>query len=183
MQVTIKETKEQPLLSRKQVTATVSFAGSATPSNAQIKSEIAKQTKAKEDVIVMKGLDTKFGSNSGNMKVYVYSSVEEKNKFELVTKHQKKQMQAALEAKKKAEEDAKKAAEEAAKKAGEEKAAAAEAAKAPAEETSGSEASEAPKAKLSSEPAEAEGAQEKPAEAAKEAPAAEPAKTEEPKAE
>ena len=129
MQVTIKQTTDQPVLSRKEVIATVSFEGEPTPSNNQIKAEIAKATKAKENLIVMKGLSTKFGSGSGDMKVYVYASPESKDQFEELTKHQKDKMKKEAEEKAKAAEEAKKAAEEAKKKAEEEKAAA-EAAKA-----------------------------------------------------
>ena len=122
MAVKIISTEEKQLLERKEVKRSLSFIGKATPSNAEIRKDIASQLKAAENLVIVKHVYTKFGSGEASVEAYVYDSESSLKKFEPVTKHMKL----------KAEELAKKAAE-AAKAAEEAKAAEAAKAAAPAE--------------------------------------------------
>lgn len=144
MKFKIKSKTERPLFQRQEVVAVVEFEGKETPSNNQMIEELAKATGAKKDLVVLKGLDTHFGSRSGELKALVYKTPEAKKAYTPMTKAIKERLKKEEEERKKAEEEAKAAAEEAKKKAEEEKAAA-EAAKAeekPAEEKPAEEKAE-----------------------------------------
>ena len=91
------------LLHQKIIEVEIAHPGKATPSKDEIKKEIAKTAKAKEDLITIKKIKTDFGSGSSIVTAYVYDSEEDLRKIEPMTKHLKAQ--------------AKKAAEEAAKQA------------------------------------------------------------------
>ncbi|MEE9525387.1 MAG: hypothetical protein V3V78_02155 [Candidatus Woesearchaeota archaeon] len=72
---------EQPLLSRTQVTAHIIFEA-ATPSNEDVAKEIAKQTKKDVKLVVIKKINTHYGSKEADVDAYVYSSEEEMKKVE-----------------------------------------------------------------------------------------------------
>ncbi len=119
MQLKILNKQENPLLSRTEVSAELTFEG-AVPSANEVKKEINKQLGADFNLIDV-SMESEFGSKAATAQINVYKD--------------DKAMKAAIKKGKKALEKEKKAAEEAAKKAEEEKAAA-EAPKeeAPAEE-------------------------------------------------
>ncbi len=132
MQLTIETNNKNPLLGRTEVQGKLTFTG-ATPSNADVQNEIAKQLKVDAALVVVKHVHTVFSSQEASVEAVAYDSAQAQQKAEKMTKHLRKK--AEEEAKIKAEEEKRKA-EEAAKKAEEEKAAkeAEAAAQAPAEE-------------------------------------------------
>jgi ribosomal protein S24E len=75
------EQKENVLLHRKEVTATVTF-DKATPSNADVMKELAAKCGGTEDAIVMKKIDGGFGNHTAHVKAFVYASAEHKAKIE-----------------------------------------------------------------------------------------------------
>ncbi|MFH1275714.1 MAG: hypothetical protein ABIH82_01240 [Candidatus Woesearchaeota archaeon] len=122
MKLTINEKKDNSLLGRTEVSGSLVFEAS-TPSNNELVLAISKELKSEPELIVMKHIHNKFGEKKAVFLVYAYNTLESKQKFEVVTKHLRKQ---AEEAAKKSEEEKKVAAEakakaEEAKSAAEEK--------------------------------------------------------------
>lgn len=105
MKLEIKETKENSILKRKEITGTIIFQG-GTPTNKDAAKEIAGQLKTGVECVVMKHIYTDFGKQIANFEAYVYESKEQKEKIEPKTKKDR-------DAEKKAKEEAKKKAEEA----------------------------------------------------------------------
>jgi len=77
MNLKILEQKDEPLLSRKDITAEVIFDSSVTPSNAEVKKNIASQTKSDEKLVVVKKIDAAFGATKAVVRAYVYTSEKE----------------------------------------------------------------------------------------------------------
>ncbi len=90
MNVTITEQKENVVLGRKEVTATVLFEGTATPNRKDIQKELAKQLGSKEDLTIVNTIKTVFGNAKAIVSARAYNdeesmlAVERKN---LVEKH------------------------------------------------------------------------------------------------
>ena len=72
---------EQTLLSRTQVKAHITFEA-ATPSNENVAKEIGKQTKKDAKLVVVKKINTHFGSKEADVDAFVYDSEEEMKKVE-----------------------------------------------------------------------------------------------------
>ncbi|MBW3005101.1 hypothetical protein KY310_04685 [Candidatus Woesearchaeota archaeon] len=106
MKLEIKNKKENPLLSRIEVSGTVTFEG-ATPSNEQMAQSIASQLKADASVVKMKKIHTNMGSHQAVFTAFVYKSKEELDKIEPKPKKQLEKEQKKAEAAKKAAEEAK----------------------------------------------------------------------------
>ena len=105
---------DNPLMKRVEIVGNLTF-NAATPSNNDVKKELAAQMKSKEENVQVKNIYTAFGESTANFSAYVYKSEEDLKKYTPVTKAMK-------DAVKKATEEAKKAAEEAkAEKPAEEK--------------------------------------------------------------
>ncbi len=133
MDLTITTQFDNALLGRTDVAGDISYTG-VTPSNTDVATAIAKKIKAKEELIVVKQIATKFSTQSATFKAVSYKDAKSKAKFEVSTKHLKK-----LEEKRVKEEAEKKEAEAEAKKKAKEEAKAAKetpASDAPAEEKS-----------------------------------------------
>ena len=62
----------------------------ATPSRDTIKKAVAGLTNIKEDLIIIKKIDQKYGLNKAGVKVNVYDSAEDLKKAETINKKQKK---------------------------------------------------------------------------------------------
>jgi ribosomal protein S24E len=60
-----------------------------TPSNAKIQEELANLTKKEKELIVVKHIYQKFGSNKSDIIAYVYDSAESLKKFEPKKKEKK----------------------------------------------------------------------------------------------
>ena len=91
------------LLHQKVIKAEIAHPGKSTPTNEEIKKELVKIAKSKEELTIIKQIKTDFGSGNSIVTAYVYDSEEDLKKSEPVTKHMKAQ------AKKTAEETVKKA--------------------------------------------------------------------------
>lgn len=81
MQLKITEEKDNPLLSRKEVYAEVSF-DKATPSNAEIGKAIAEKVSSKEELVVVKKIAGGFGTTTAKIHAHVYKDKEQKEKIE-----------------------------------------------------------------------------------------------------
>lgn len=71
MELNITEKKEESLLSRTEVKASISFAGAIPPKD-DIKKELALQLKADENLIVVKKVFSKFKGNNADVLAYHY---------------------------------------------------------------------------------------------------------------
>jgi len=71
MELKITTKQERPLLSRTDVFAEITFIG-ATPSTEIVKKEIAKQTKANEQLIHIKKIATEFGYQKAKVEAHIY---------------------------------------------------------------------------------------------------------------
>lgn len=81
MNVEILETREQPLLERKVVKASLTFEG-ATPSRKEVLSALASQLKAKEEEVVLKAVRPAFGRTKAVATVHLYKSRKQAESFE-----------------------------------------------------------------------------------------------------
>lgn len=106
MKVEIKNKKENPLLSRIEVSGIVIFEGS-TPSNLQVAQSIASQLKADASMVKMKNMYTGFGERRAEFTAFVYKSKADLDKIEPKPKKQLEKEQKNAEAAKKAAEEAK----------------------------------------------------------------------------
>ena len=86
MKATIKSTTEQPLLSRKEIKATVVFEG-AVPSRKDISKELAAKAKSEQPLFVVHLIQPAFGAKEVSVVAYAYDNkealarVEEKKKL------------------------------------------------------------------------------------------------------
>lgn len=81
MNVEILETREQPLLGRKVVKASLRFEG-ATPSRKEVLSTLANQLKAKEEQVVLKTVRSAFGRTKAIATLHLYKSRKQAERFE-----------------------------------------------------------------------------------------------------
>ena len=110
MNLVIKEKKEEPLLSRMEIVAESTF-DNATPSENEIKGQIASSLKVNEDVIVIKKISGGFGVKKASILAYKYSDEKARDKIEPKKKEKKKEVQQGGEAPKEAPKGEKKAEE------------------------------------------------------------------------
>ena len=100
MELTILTKKENPYLGRQEIKGRISFTG-ATPSNQKVIEALTQQLKVSPEVIVLKRIITHFGQQEAELYALIYHLPANKQKFEVLTAHMKKQKE---EAKKKAAE-------------------------------------------------------------------------------
>ena len=81
MEIKIKSQVENPLLSRKELVAEISF-DKSTPSNAEVKAAIAKEAKADESLVAVKNIFTAVGSKTAVVSAYHYMNKEDMAKIE-----------------------------------------------------------------------------------------------------
>lgn len=108
MKLEIKNKKDNPLLSRIEVSGIVSFDG-ATPSNEQVSRGIASQINADLSVVRMKHMHTGAGARKAEFLAFVYKSKEELDRIEPKPRKQLEKEQKKAESAKKAAEAAKSA--------------------------------------------------------------------------
>ncbi len=96
MKLEIKEKKENPLLSRIEVSGIVTFEG-ATPSNEQMAKSIASQLKVDTSVVKMKNIYTGFGEQKAKFLAFVYKSKEELDRIDPKPKKQLEKEKKKLE--------------------------------------------------------------------------------------
>ncbi|MBW2984462.1 hypothetical protein KY361_05065 [Candidatus Woesearchaeota archaeon] len=107
MDLKIIEKKEQPMLSRIEITGRLEFKG-ATPSAAEVRKQLSSQLKVGENLIVIKKISTHFGSGTADLVAYSYLNKEDMEKIEPKPKEKKGKPGAAKEAPKEAPKEEKK---------------------------------------------------------------------------
>jgi len=91
MDLTINHKEDQKLLSRVEIAAGISF-DKATPSNDQVRDEIAKKIGKDAKLVVVKNIYTKFGKKYADVLAYAYENeqilkkIEEKQKKKIEEK-------------------------------------------------------------------------------------------------
>lgn len=88
MQLNVANKKEEPLLSRTMVRATLEFEKS-TPSYAEVAALLASQLKADEKLIAIRHIYNSFGTRSADVIAYVYSDESKKQLIEPKLKEKK----------------------------------------------------------------------------------------------
>jgi ribosomal protein S24E len=88
MELKIENKEEKKLVERLEIRAKAT-GFQATPSNAQIKEELAKQLGKPAELIIIKSIYQKFGSLEASILAYVYNSPESLKKFETRKKEKK----------------------------------------------------------------------------------------------
>ena len=152
MGLEIKEQKEAPLLSRKEIKAVLTFSHKATPTNEAVQKQVADAVKADAKTVVVKQIMTRFGEQTADVSAYVYDSEAARDSIEPKTKIKKKKAGEAEE--KPAEKPAEEKPAEKKKPAEKEK---------PAEKPAEEKAAPAEAPAKKEKPAEEKPAQEKPA--------------------
>ena len=89
MKLEILKERTTPLLSRRRVTALVSFDG-PTPSRNDLKKAVAKKVDSTDNLVIIKHVYPRFGNPEAKIIAHVYASEDEKKKVEkeyLLKKH------------------------------------------------------------------------------------------------
>ena len=100
MNLKVIDQKENVLLSRKEVSASINFDG-ATPSRKDVQKEVAAAMKAKENMTLIKQIDTDYGSSFAKVSAFIYTDeavmkkLERKNLVEKHAGHEPKQEEEA----------------------------------------------------------------------------------------
>lgn len=81
MKIEIKNKNENKLLHRTELDGTITYEG-ATPTRQQVRAEVAKQLKVKEDVVVSKFIESSFGGNTASFEAFVYDTPEHLQEIE-----------------------------------------------------------------------------------------------------
>ncbi len=82
LDINIKEQKENKLLSRLELSATIEFIGEATPSNDKVKEIIAKKTGKEAKLVIMKHIYTNYGDSSAEVIAYIYNDEKKMKELE-----------------------------------------------------------------------------------------------------
>ncbi len=109
MELMIKQQTVNGLLKRTEISGSIKFE-KVTPSNQDLVTALAEKLKKEVGLFVIKNIYTKFGQHEADFTGVFYEDMEAKSKFEKMTKHLRKKLEAD---KKKAEEEAAKKVEEA----------------------------------------------------------------------
>lgn len=81
MEIEIKTKKENPLLQRNDIHGTISFTG-ATPSNKQLQEELAKKLGVQPELVAIRGIYGKFGTEKAAFEAVAYATKEQFDKIE-----------------------------------------------------------------------------------------------------
>lgn len=81
MKLNITQKKENTLLSRVEVTGTFTFEG-AMPKRADMIKDVAQATKAKEDMVVVRKMESTYGGSKGTFLAHIYNDAETLKKIE-----------------------------------------------------------------------------------------------------
>jgi len=93
LKIEILEEKENKPLARKEITFKVDHAGGTTPSRADVRAKIVAQFDADEARVVIRSLETKFGSGVAEGIARIYDTPEQMQKVErkhLLARHEGK---------------------------------------------------------------------------------------------
>jgi ribosomal protein S24E len=101
MEIEIKKQRETPLLSRTRATLTLNYE-SATPNRLEIRKAVAHKLKAKEELVVIKHIYTRFGQKMAKVIAHIYNDKKEMEAIErpfMMKKHgaKKAESEAAAE--------------------------------------------------------------------------------------
>ena len=90
------------VLPRREITIEIPHAEKPTPSEEQIMGELVKKFKCKEELIIIKGINTKFGSTEAVIEAYIYDDLNSMKKIERIKekKEEKKPVEKPAEEKK-----------------------------------------------------------------------------------
>ena len=86
------EEKEAPLLSRKEISATIEHKG-ATPSRATIREAIAVRAKTKKELVIIRNIKTIYGETKSKITAHVYPDEKSMKLYEpgfSLKKHEEK---------------------------------------------------------------------------------------------
>jgi small subunit ribosomal protein S24e len=76
MNISIETQNDNTLLKRKEVSASVLFEGITTPSRKELQKLIAKETKAKPEMVIIQQIKTLFGTTKAKITAHVYDDQE-----------------------------------------------------------------------------------------------------------
>ena len=82
MDLKILNKKDNPLLHRLELEAELTATG-PTPSNKDVAKELSKQTKANENLIIIKHIYSRFGTNQSDVLAYIYNDEERMKEIEI----------------------------------------------------------------------------------------------------
>lgn len=82
MKIEIKSEKKNPLLKRTEYDFVIKHPNESTPTKKAVVEELAKMTKASKDTIVLKSIDTKYGTSESKGYAKVYESKEAAQEIE-----------------------------------------------------------------------------------------------------
>jgi ribosomal protein S24E len=94
MNINIIEEKEVPIFKRKDVLLEVE-SPDKTPSNQELKKELASTLKTKEELIVIKGINQIFGKRTSRVKISVYKDEKTLKEIEKIKEKPKEAQPAA----------------------------------------------------------------------------------------
>ncbi len=83
MNLKIIEDKENKLLNRKEILADIEFSGK-TPTNNEVKKELAKNFKVDEKLVIIDKIDQEFGANKAKVYAKIYKSEKDIEKIEFI---------------------------------------------------------------------------------------------------
>jgi len=98
MEIKIEKQEHKPLVERDEVV--VNIKSETTPSNAQVKEEIAKKLNKTQELVIVKKINQKFGEHKASALAYVYKSQEALTKFEPKKKEKREKTEEKKEEKK-----------------------------------------------------------------------------------
>ena len=82
MKMEIIEQKKNAVLKRTEVHFIIDHSGEATPTKGAVVEEVAKQTKAKKDTIVLNSIETVYGSGKSKGYAKIYATKEDAQAIE-----------------------------------------------------------------------------------------------------
>jgi ribosomal protein S24E len=80
---------DNPLLKRKNIVLNMEYPTKATPSEVDIKKEVASFIKAKENTIAIKKIDQQFGSTTAHITIHAYHDEKTLEQTETINKKKK----------------------------------------------------------------------------------------------
>ena len=95
MNLKLTKEKDVPLLARKRLNFEIDYPGKRTPSNGEMKKDIASLQKVKEELIAIRHIYPKFGRCKAKIIAHIYNNVEDLKKYEPKNKKEEKPAEAA----------------------------------------------------------------------------------------
>ncbi len=122
-EIRVTEKKESPLLSRTEVTAEMLYSR-APPEKEELKPKLATALSAKENLVVIRKIHTRYGDKKAVISFYIYNNEKDMEEIEPKQKAKKKEKEPSAEREEKTKqpekEEKKEEAKESKEKAGEE---------------------------------------------------------------